>query len=85
MRVYWVAVPKSMRARRINSLLRTLPPWLAELPLRKLLLNNCYGLEADALHSGEPASQPASQRSERPDTAESPRRLRTLIHPAGSV
>jgi hypothetical protein len=62
MRVYWVAVPKSMRARRINSLLRTLPPWLAELPLRKLLLNNCYGLEADALHSGEPASQPASER-----------------------
>jgi hypothetical protein len=65
MRVYWVAVPKSMRARRINSLLRTLPPWLAELPLRKLLLNNCYGLEADALHSGEPASQPASQRAKR--------------------
>eukprot|EP01048_Picozoa_sp_COSAG05_P014595 COSAG05_NODE_1670_length_4305_cov_5.168093_1_plen_814_part_00 len=31
------------------SILHTLPPWLNELPLTKLLLNNCYGLRTNAL------------------------------------
>ena len=51
------AVPASLRGmarlEELNlsgwSLLHTLPDWLGELPLRKLLANNCYSLESDAL------------------------------------
>jgi hypothetical protein len=52
-------VPESLRGlvacEELNlsgwSLLHTLPEWLSELPLQKLLVNNCYSLEADALPS----------------------------------
>ena len=51
------AVPESLRSltacEELNlsgwSLLHTLPEWLGELPLRKLMANNCYSLDADAL------------------------------------
>ena len=51
------AVPESLRGlarlEELNlsgwSLLHSLPDWLGQLPLRKLLANNCYSLESDAL------------------------------------
>lgn len=52
-------VPESLRAlvacEELNlsgwSLLHSLPAWLSDLPLRKLLVNNCYSLETDAIPS----------------------------------
>ena len=50
-------VPESLRSlvacEELNlsgwSVLHRLPEWLSELPLRKLLVNNCYSLETEAL------------------------------------
>ncbi len=52
-------VPESLRSlvacEELNlsgwSVLHRLPEWLVELPLRKLLINNCYSLETQALPS----------------------------------
>lgn len=52
-------VPESLRSlvacEELNlsgwSVLHRLPEWLGELPLRKLLVNNCYSLETEALPS----------------------------------